>query len=206
MEENLCREAFLEGFNSEIEKSSGIVDKIKGFAKGFKGKAKSYGGKVGETAGQAFGIGLGFAGANIALAGVSKAVESVADALSSSKLSSRHRRFITELLKKDRTLKGRKPEKVVSHYETIVRLAPAISLDENVVSAFLKESTMYDTISTPMVKTLLDIESSSAGVSEKRQKIRTGFFRGESPMYPWEAGKGSNPTKQSRRGYRLGNP
>jgi len=74
------------------------------------------------------------------------------------KLPRRHKEFITKLIMRDPVLKNRPKEKVISHYKTMVRVAPSISLDPNVVVSFLKESTSYDTISTVTIKTLLDLE------------------------------------------------
>jgi len=69
------------------------------------------------------------------------------------------KRFIKKLMKSDSILKGRLPERVISHYTTLANLAPSIAKDPNTVASFLRTSTAYDTIDTVMIKTLIDIEA-----------------------------------------------
>ncbi len=74
------------------------------------------------------------------------------------RLPARHKRFISQMMLKDPILKNRPKERVISNYKTMVKVSPSISLDENIVGSFLRESTAFDTMSTVSIKSLLDLE------------------------------------------------
>jgi len=77
----------------------------------------------------------------------------------SRKLSNQQKTFIIAVIKEDYILKKRDPKRIVSHYETLVKMAPSIALDKNAVVSFLRESTAYDLINTMTLRTLVELES-----------------------------------------------
>ncbi len=93
-----------------------------------------------------------------AVKGTFKGIESAVRTTPEMKLSARHKTFIENLIKSDQILKSRKPEIIISHYETLVRMAPSISLDQNAVSAFLRYSTQHEGIDTSMLRQLAELE------------------------------------------------
>lgn len=126
--------------------------------------------------GDSFAEGIGTATANVvvgkAFEGLSKGFHKLTGGFSSShkKLNSREKKFIAALLVKDPVLKNRDPEKVISYYQTMTNLAPSIAFDPNVVGSFLREATMYDTMNTPTIKSLLEIENSKSRNEAERNK------------------------------------
>lgn len=88
------------------------------------------------------------------------------------KLRGRHKEFIAKLMQKDSILRNRPKERVISHYKTMVKVAPSISLDPNVVASFLRESTAFESMSTVTVKTLIDLEKT---MIETKSKTTSGY-------------------------------
>ena len=94
------------------------------------------------------------------------------------KLRGRHKEFIAKLMATDPILKGRPKDRVISHYKTMVKVAPSISLDTNVVASFLRESTAYGTINTVTIKTLLDLEKTMTETASNSAKRYTHLIGG----------------------------
>ena len=115
-----------------------------------------------------FAKGLGTAFGQEVIKGGFKVAERLIHAVTgaSMKLNPRQKSFIEQLIQEDYVLKGRKPEIVISHYETLVRLAPSISLDKNAVSSFLRYSTQHEGIDPSMLRQLADLENSVKKNSE----------------------------------------
>lgn len=102
--------------------------------------------------------GLGSTFSSEVVKGTLKGVENAVRSSSSGQLSSRHKTFIEKLIKEDSVLRSRKPETIVSHYETLVRMSPSISLDKNAVSSFLRYSTQHEGIDPSMLRQLAELE------------------------------------------------
>lgn len=107
---------------------------------------------------------------NLALRATAERLAALKNSLASDKLSRKHKAFIEKLMSVDPVLKARDPEVVLSHYTTMVKVAPTISLDSNIVSSFLRESTSYETMSTVTIKSLLDLEKSLAETDERKKQ------------------------------------
>lgn len=86
------------------------------------------------------------------------------------KIPRRNLTFISKLMQTDQILKSRPPERIASHYGTMFRVAPSISLDANVVASFLRESTAFETMSTVTIKSLLDLEKAIAETADRKQQ------------------------------------
>lgn len=138
--------AFLEGFATKFE----TLEKQSDLGEMLAGKA------IGEAA---KGI------SNLVGTGLKAAYRSAT--AGETKLNSKQKMFIESLVKADPILKQRKYETVLSHYRTMVKMAPSIALDRNAVNSFLRESTKYDTISLLTLKSLVELEN----------KIREATFK-----------------------------
>ena len=149
---------FSKGFEEEMQKLSKNLVKKAMFGGGF---TKTL------VGGLASGAAIAVTIKTLQLAG--KLISSI-PGLGGDKLSPRHKKFIADLATKDHILKDRSAKRVISHYTTMVKLAPSLAMDPNVVSSFLRESTAYDNMSTVTVKSLLDLEQSHAKAGTEKEK------------------------------------
>jgi len=175
MQKELFEEYFRLGFQEAMEKKAEVELE----------KQASYGSPLLSSIGDNFSKGVGHASAQVVVGkgyeALSKGVKSLVGRFSSphKKLDSRQRKFIADLIMKDPVLKNRDPERVVSYYQTMTNLAPSIVYDPNVVGSFLREATMYDTMNTPTIKSLLEIE----GVKARNETERK---QGYNPLENWK--------------------
>jgi len=168
MDPRLFNTYFQKGFVDGLEKLAASEAKLEKQA----AERPNFGSRIGDAFEQGVANAIVRGSAHV----IGMGVKGLARNVMGNKLRGRHKEFLARLMVSDSILKSRPKDRVISHYQTMVRVSPSISLDRNVVASFLRESTAYESMSTVTVKSLIDLEKTMAETASKKNDATQGFL------------------------------